>query len=125
MTIHRPTADDLLEAVGEFLSDELAPRADGADAFNLRVAANVLATVRREMAGGADADARAVERFATLLGSGGSIEDLSAELCRVIRAGRVAPDDPALLDALKETAADRLAIDNPRYATYRRLKKAG
>ncbi|MFP3942508.1 MAG: DUF6285 domain-containing protein [Alphaproteobacteria bacterium] len=122
MTTHRPSADDLLEALGEYLTSDLAARVSGADAFNLRVAANVLAIVRREMTEGVASEARAAERFGVLLGRQGTADELSAELCRAIRAGRIAPDDPALLGALKETAADRLAIDNPRYATYRSVR---
>ncbi len=120
---HRPSADDLLEAVGEYLADELAPRTHGADAFHLRIAANVIAQVRREMVLGAKSEARAAARIGALLGREGAFGELSEILCHEIRARRIGPCDPELLDALQEIAADRLAIDNPRYATYRHLRE--
>lgn len=122
MTTHRPTADELLEALGEYLTDDLAPRVGGADTFHLRVAGNVLGMVRREMAEGAALDERTAARFSGVLGKAGPLPELTADLCNAIRSGDIAPDDPALLDALKEAAADRLAIDNPRYAAYRRVR---
>lgn len=46
----RPTARELLEAVREFLADEVMTSADGALAYHGRVAANVLDLVERELA---------------------------------------------------------------------------
>ncbi len=59
----RPTASELLEAVREFLTDQVRPATSGQLAFHARVAANVLAMVLRELelgplqAGGGLADA--------------------------------------------------------------------
>lgn len=122
MTIHRPTADELLEALQEYLSGDLAARVSGADAFHLRVAGNVLAIVRREMARGTLMQEQAAARFAGLTGRSGDLPELTSQLCNAIRSGTIAPDDPVLLDVLREVAADRLAVDNPRYATYRRVR---
>jgi aminoglycoside phosphotransferase (APT) family kinase protein len=46
----RPTARELLEAVREFLNEEVLPHVDGGLAFRTRVAANVLDIVDRELA---------------------------------------------------------------------------
>ena len=47
----RPTADELLEAVQEYLRDEVAPEAPTHRArFRALIAANVVAIVRRELA---------------------------------------------------------------------------
>ena len=47
----RPTADELLEAVREYLHDEVAPEAPTHRArFRALIAANVVAIVRRELA---------------------------------------------------------------------------
>jgi aminoglycoside phosphotransferase (APT) family kinase protein len=45
----RPTASELLEAVREFLTDQVIPGTSGQLAFHARVAANVLGTVAREI----------------------------------------------------------------------------
>ncbi len=45
----RPTASELLEAVREFLTDQVMPGTSGQLAFHARVAANVLGTVAREL----------------------------------------------------------------------------
>ncbi len=45
----RPTASELLEAVREFLTDQVRPATSGQLAFHARVAANVLAIVAREL----------------------------------------------------------------------------
>jgi aminoglycoside phosphotransferase (APT) family kinase protein len=55
----RPTASELLDAVREFLTDQVMPATAGQIAFHARVAANVLAVVARELELGAappDAD---------------------------------------------------------------------
>ena len=45
----RPTASELLEAVREFLTDQVMPATSGQLAFHARVAANTLAIVAREL----------------------------------------------------------------------------
>jgi aminoglycoside phosphotransferase (APT) family kinase protein len=45
----RPTASELLDAVREFLTDQVMPAAAGQLAFHARVAANVLGVVAREL----------------------------------------------------------------------------
>jgi aminoglycoside phosphotransferase (APT) family kinase protein len=45
----RPTASELLEAVGEFLTGQVMPASTGQLAFHARVAANILGIVAREL----------------------------------------------------------------------------
>src|SRR5690349_4550940 len=47
----RPTIDELLEAVGDYLLRDVVPSTEGRVSFHGRVAANVIAMVRRELAG--------------------------------------------------------------------------
>ncbi|MCS6986709.1 MAG: DUF6285 domain-containing protein [Sphingomonadaceae bacterium] len=106
-----PTAPQLLEAVGLFLKEAEAALT-GRLAFHARVAANVVAIVVRELAQDPDAaEARALSPW------GGG-----AAVCRALREGRLDPQDPELLAALREAVLARLAVDNPRYATFERLK---
>jgi hypothetical protein len=94
----RPTALELIEAVGEFLSSEvLAAATDHRLKFRTLVALNALAIATREL-----------EASNTVL-----LEpDEVAELARRIRAGDV-PDDA--LPLLKEHVAEKLRVSNPDY----------
>jgi hypothetical protein len=115
-----PRATELLDAVAAFLRDEVLPALDGRLAFHARVAANVLDIVRRELATGDAAAADERARLAALLGREGDAATLNAELCRGLREGAFAPDDPALLAHLWATTLATVAIDQPQYETYRR-----
>jgi hypothetical protein len=117
----QPTAAELIDAVSEFLNRDLGPTLTGRLAFHARVAANVLAIVRRELTLGPQADRADAARLAALLGTRGDAPTLNEELCRRIAAGEIAPDDPALIEHLWATTLDTLAIDQPGYATYRRI----
>lgn len=104
-----PDARELVEAVREYLVDDLGPRVEGRDRFVLRVAANALAIAAREIAAlPADAVAHA-ERLAAL-----GVETDEA-LVAAIRAGRFDERRPALAEALWATTLDKLAVANPGY----------
>ena len=117
----QPTADELIDAVSEFITRDLAPTLTGRLAFHARVAANVLAIVRRELLQGPDADRDDANRMAALLGHVGDPALLTEELCQRIASGEIAPDAPALIEHLWASTLDTLAIDQPGYATYRRI----
>jgi hypothetical protein len=117
----QPTAAELIDAVSEFITRDLAPTLTGRLAFHARVAANVLAIVRRELLQGPDADRADAARLAALLGHAGAPALLTEELCRRIASGEIASDDPALIEHLWATTLDTLAVDQPGYATYQRI----
>jgi hypothetical protein len=107
-----PTVAELLAAVHGFLK-EAEGALSGRLAFHAKVAANTLAIVERELAQDPDsAEAAALAPFGGV-----------AETCRRLRTGDLAPDDPALLAAIRTAALARLATDNPRYATFVRLQE--
>jgi hypothetical protein len=94
----RPRADELLEAVGEFLSQEVLPTLDDQRLrFRTLVAMNALAIVRRELEA-SDSLVPAPEEL--------------ADLARRIRAGDVPSD---ALAVLKEHVAAKLRVSNPAY----------
>jgi hypothetical protein len=117
----QPSAAELIDAVAGFITRDLAPTLTGRLAFHARVAANVLAIVGRELAQGPAADRADAARLAELLGHAGDPAALTEELCRRIEAGEIAADDPALIDHLWATTLATLAVDQPNYATYRRV----
>ena len=122
MAVNRPSAAELLAAVREFLDKDVAPQVSGATQFHLRVAANVLAIVERELARKVPAEAAEVARLRTLVGAhdGGDadLSTLNRLLVDRIRAGAFdrPPGQRLLLAHLRATTTDKLAIDNPKYA---------
>jgi hypothetical protein len=120
----QPTAAELIDAVSEFITRDLAPTLTGRLAFHARVAANVLAIVRRELLQRPEADRADAGRLAALLGHDGDPAALTEELCRRIAAGEIDPADPALIEHLWASTLDTLAVDQPGYATYRRIVAA-
>ncbi len=120
MPTNRPTRDELLEAVIEFLENRLMPKLDGHTAFHTRVAANVLNIVRREMEHGPRMDEEERERLQGLLGCEGTLAELNTELCNRIRAGRLDHRNPDLMEHLLLTTMGKVAVDQPNYSTYRR-----
>lgn len=111
-------ATALIEAVQLFLS-ELEGELKGRRAFHAKVAQNALAIVARELAQAPQAREQAL--LAGVLGHQGSLDGLRAELCGRLRSGTIGETTPGLVDALLQVALARCAVDNPRYATFRRL----
>jgi hypothetical protein len=120
----QPDIVELIDAVTHFLRQDAAPKLTGITGFHARVAANALDIVRREIVSGPAATASEAARLQALLGHDGDCEALNAELCERIAGGTVDPEDPALLDHLWRTTLDTLAIDQPKYATFRRVAEA-
>ena len=116
----QPSALELLQAVRSFIQDQAIPRLEGRAAFHARIAVNALAIVERGLEHGPAQDAAEGERLEALLGRTGSLDELNRELCRRIRAGELDLDTPGLAEHLRETTLAKLAVDQPRYAAYRR-----
>lgn len=102
----RPSAAELVEAVGEFLRTEVMPGTEGRLRFQARVAANALGIVERELRHGDAQERRHRERLAAL---GFATQ---AELARALRAGEVERMD--VLPAVRAAVTDRLLVANPR-----------
>ena len=115
-----PSRAELLTAVREFLTSVAVPELSGRSAFHARVAANVLGIVQRELELGASADEGEHRRLRALLDRDGRVDELNDELCHRIRSGELSADDPALIDHLWSTTLDRLSIDQPNYAAYKK-----
>jgi aminoglycoside phosphotransferase (APT) family kinase protein len=107
----RPTAAELVDAVRELLIDELLDAVDGRLRFQVRVAANALAMVGRELALGTAQAAAHTDRLAAL----GVADD--AELATAIRSGDIDARWDEVASALRAAVLDKLAVSNPTYAT--------
>ena len=133
----RPDARELLEAVRTFLEEQVVPALDGTRQFHARVAANVLAIVGRELAGGDDALRDEWRRLATLLdlpdrdppasatALASAVRTLNETLAMRIRNGDADAGAwrHAVLAHLRAIANARLAIANPKYALLDRAER--
>ena len=116
-----PDAAELIAAVRGFLAS-VESRLSGREAFHAKVAGNVLAIVERELR----QQPETVERdaLAALLGHDADVALLRTELCAALREGRIDVETPGLVDALIEATLAKLAVDNPKFSTFRRLTEA-
>lgn len=119
--LDRPSADQLLAAVARFLRDEVMPSLDGALAFKTRVAANAVDLAVREIRGRATLEADERDGLAALLGQDGDLDALNRALCTAIADGSITLDTPGLSAHLWRSTLAKLAIEQPGYATYRRV----
>ena len=115
-----PTPTELTKAVADFLRNEITPVIKGHNAFKLRVAINALDLVTRQLALEQGGDSAELARLTQLLGMQGSLGELNRALADRIAKGEVDLQTPGLADHLWQTTMDKLAVDQPNYASYKR-----
>jgi hypothetical protein len=120
MMQEEPTPTELIKAVADFLRNEITPVIKGHNAFKLRVGINALDLVTRQLALADGGDAAEAARLKALLGIEGSLLDLNRALSDGIAKGEVDLQTPGLADHLWQTTMDKLAVDQPNYASYKR-----
>jgi hypothetical protein len=105
----RPTVDELLESVREWLERDVAQVGDARIAFHARVAANIIEMVRRENSASAEVDLRHDELLESL--------DVVSEqeLVDKIRAGFYDDNLLETLHKLRPVVEDKVAVANPKY----------
>jgi hypothetical protein len=115
-----PTPTELIKAVADFLRTEITPAIKGHNAFKLRVGINALDLVTRQLAQEGPSDAAEAARLKALLGIDGSVMELNRALAEKIAKGEVDLSTPGLKEHLWQTTMDKLAVDQPNYASYKR-----
>lgn len=105
----RPTSPELITAVSEFLREQVMPQTEGRLSFLARVAANVLDQVERELAYGTVQQQLLQTQLAAL-----GFADLRS-LALSLRSGETSSSDPAVIEVVRASVTDRLAVANPRY----------
>jgi hypothetical protein len=118
-----PTPGEILESVIAFLREFVPAKLPPREAFDARVAANALELVRRQIAFDATAagrDEATRQRLVQLLGQDGSIDDLNRALCSRIASGELGLSSKPLMDHLWTTTLEKVAVDQPTYASYQR-----
>ena len=104
-----PSAQQLVEAVREWLERDVMPGTSGRMQFNARVAANVLAMVERELEVAPQQSAAHAARLAEF-----ECAD-DAELARRIRGGELDHRLAEVRAAVYASVLDKLAVANPKY----------
>jgi hypothetical protein len=115
-----PSPIELTTAVADFLRSDITPLISGHQAFKLRVAINILDLVTRQLTREQASDAKEVERLRALLGIDGAVTDLNRALAERIAKGEIDLATPGLAEHLWATTMDKLAVDQPNYASYKR-----
>jgi Domain of unknown function (DUF6285) len=115
-----PTPGELIKAVADFLRNEIAPDISGHNAFKLRVSINALDLATRQLALESRSDAAEATRLTELLGLQGPLGELNRVLADRLAKGEADLQTPGLADHLWQTTMDKLAVDQPNYAAYRR-----
>jgi hypothetical protein len=115
-----PTPTELIKAVADFLRTEITPVIKGHNAFKLRVGINALDLVTRQLELQGPGEAAEAIRLKALLGIDGSVMELNRALAEKIASGEVDLNTPGLKEHLWQTTMDKLAVDQPNYASYKR-----
>ena len=115
-----PTPEELISAVADFLRNDIAPAVSGHNAFKLRVSINALDLVTRQLKLEQASDSAEAARMSQLLGEQGSVGELTRALAERIAGGEIDLQTPGLAEHLWQTTMDKLAVDQPNYAAYRR-----
>jgi Domain of unknown function (DUF6285) len=115
-----PTPKELINAVADFLRNDIAPQIRGHYAFKLRVSINALDLVVRQMKLQQGSEAAEAARLSKILGMEASLRELNRVLAERIAKGEIDLQTPDVAEHLWQTTMDKLAVDQPNYASYRR-----
>lgn len=111
-----PTVTELVTSVRDFLREDVMSQTQGRTQFLARVGGNSLDIVLRDLAVGARHRMEERDRLASLLDQSGSLESQRRTLSGRIRSREIALDSDALKSHLRQTVANQVAIDQPRYS---------
>jgi Domain of unknown function (DUF6285) len=116
----QPTPEELIQAVADFLRNDIASEISGHTAFKLRVGINALDLVTRQLALEQGSNAAEAARLARLLGEEGTLGELNRTLADRIAKGEADLQTAGLAEHVWQTTMDKLAVDQPNYAAYKR-----
>ncbi|WP_293701974.1 MULTISPECIES: phosphotransferase family protein [unclassified Sphingopyxis] len=99
-----PTNREMVQAVRDWLAEEIKPGAEGHGKFQVAVAMNALGIVIRDLDAGVRAENRA--------------------LSTALLSGAVTLAEPGLLARLRRAVLDKCAVDSPKYAALMRVRES-
>jgi len=115
-----PDHTEILAAVTALLREEIMPLLSGRPNYQVRVAANALDLVGRQMALQDGFDRAEHGRLVELLGGDGDpdLMALNQALCVAIESHAITLETPGVAEHLWATTMAKLAVDQPSYARY-------
>ena len=117
-----PRSGELLISVRDFLRDDVMAATDGRTRFLARVAANSLDILERESRIGtrlADLERERLGALPLPVDADADLGELRWALVHALREGTMALTEPALIDYLRASVVNQVAIDQPRYSGLR------
>lgn len=118
-----PSPDTIREWANALIKD--ADPASARSKFETRMAAAALDLVKRAAELQRGFDFKELIRLTALLDEKGDLHALNRQLCEHIRDGALTVSSPGLVAHLRATTMEKLAIDQPSYAAYRRALETG
>lgn len=119
MPINQPKVSQLCEALRDFLEQEVTPAVDDSGLkYKLKIAMNVLGIIARESELGDQFQRLERIELGEYLGADGGNDELNQNLLKHIQSADLSAIDDKLLAALAQITVAKMAIDNPRYASY-------
>jgi len=118
--VFKPDMPALVVALAEFMQATVQPKLAGKEAYEGRIAANLLSILKRELQQGESSRAAERLQLQQLLAHEGKADELNDELCRKIRSAEVDYSNSELIGFLRSSVLARLAIDNPGYSAYKK-----
>ena len=112
-----------ISVIAELARQSAANKPD--DKFQARLSTAAFELVERETALAPASDLAEHERLSTLITESGDLTALNRRLCTLIRDGSLTLASPGVAAHLRATTMEKLAIDQPTYAAYRRALEQG
>ena len=109
-----------ITAIHDLALAQLSDQSQARGKFEHRMTTAALELVKRAMTLAPAQEAAEHERLTALLGEAGGLEQLNRRLCDRIRDGSLTLASPGIAAHLRAVTMDKLAIDQPSYAAYRR-----
>ena len=116
--LDEPRGPEVLASVSRWLREQVLAQLPAGLRFQATVAANALDLAQREWRHVATDEAAERTRLAALLGHDGALADLNAQLSQALFEGRLTLDSPGIREHLWAVTMAKMAIDQPRYASY-------
>ena len=121
MIFDRPTSEELVEVVSEFLEKDIKNHLPNHLAFKTQIAINVLNIVKRELTNEEVLKKETQTILLNLLKD--SDEANIKQLAKQIEKDHIKLDNVELQEALIEITKKKISVDNPEYSTYKKLIK--
>ena len=115
-----PDHTEILTAVAALLRNEIMPLLSGHPNYQVRVAANALDLVNRQIKLQPPAETAELASLKALLGADGTLEELNQLLCERIERHELSLETPGVTEHLWATTLAKLSVDQPTYARYQR-----